>query len=50
MIQLEAQNAFFLILRNAIRFGALAMLGSMLHFIGGEGIAESAEITEWIST
>jgi len=30
----SAQNAFFLILRNAIRFGALAMLGSMLHFIG----------------
>ena len=31
----EAQNAFFLILRNAIRFGALAMLGSFLYFIGG---------------
>lgn len=30
----SAQNAFFLILRNAIRFGALAMLGSFLYFIG----------------
>ena len=37
-LALEAQNAFFLILRNAIRFGALAMLGSFLYFIGGQVI------------
>eukprot|EP00438_Fugacium_kawagutii_P002119 Skav218469 [mRNA] locus=scaffold538:961360:964601:+ [translate_table: standard] len=34
----EAQNAFFLILRNILRFGALAMLGSLLYFIGAGGV------------
>lgn len=30
----SAQNAFFLILRNAIRFGVLALLGPLVYFIG----------------
>lgn len=30
----SAKNAFFLILRNSFRFGVLAMLGSVIHFIG----------------
>lgn len=30
----SAKKAFFLILRNAIRFGTVALLGSMIHMIG----------------
>eukprot|EP00440_Ansanella_granifera_P074474 gb/GFBE01080819.1/.p1 GENE.gb/GFBE01080819.1/~~gb/GFBE01080819.1/.p1 ORF type:complete len:941 (+),score=238.72 gb/GFBE01080819.1/:1-2823(+) len=30
----SAKKAFFLILRNAVRFGMVAMLGSMIHSIG----------------
>merc|ERR1712060_43531 len=30
----SAKNAFFLILRNAARFGVMLVLGSIIHFIG----------------
>jgi len=30
----SAKNAFWLILRNAVRFGVMAILGSMIHAIG----------------
>jgi hypothetical protein len=30
----SAKKAFFLILRNAVRFGTVALLGSMIHMIG----------------
>lgn len=40
----SAMNAFFLILRNIVRFGALAMLGPLISFVGLTFITTSTAI------